>query len=98
MRAIRCGVALIATRPPFEGLAVHPMTSAAPSRGSAAELERAHLVPGDAERIIAHAIRGLDIDRRATAAYEHAAPRNAPSAGKTSALLRAATSSRRLVR
>ncbi len=100
----RRGVEMVAGSPLFRGLPVHLLMSGKASREAPRKLEWARktlesagfdapasLVPGDAERVIARAVRDNDIDILIMGAYSHSPLRSLLMGSKTSDLLRSAT-------
>jgi nucleotide-binding universal stress UspA family protein len=99
----RRGVAMVAASPLFAGLPVHLLMSGKESRDAPRQLEWAmnaletagfdattSLIPGDAESVIAKAVRDLDIDILIMGAYSHSPLRTLFLGSKTSDLLRSA--------
>lgn len=99
----RRGVELVARSPLFRGLPVHLLMSGKPSADAVKTLEwarqtleaagfdaPARLVPGDAEGIIASAVREHGIDLLVMGAYGHSPLRSLILGSKTSDLLRSA--------
>jgi nucleotide-binding universal stress UspA family protein len=99
----RRGVGLVAKSPLFRGLPVHLLMSGKAAKESAKQLEwakttleeagfeaSADLVPGDAERVIAQAVREREIDLLIMGAYGHSPIRTLLFGSKTSDLLRSA--------
>lgn len=99
----RRGVELVSRSPLFQGLPVHVLMSGKATRDGAKQLDWARttlekagfeasaaLVPGDAERIIAGAVREQEIDLLIMGAYSHSPLRTLLFGSKTSDLLRSA--------
>jgi nucleotide-binding universal stress UspA family protein len=99
----RRGVGLVAKSPLFRGLPVHLLMSGKATKEGAKQLEwakttldeagfdaSADLVPGDAERVIAQAVREREIDLLIMGAYGHSPIRTLLFGSKTSDLLRSA--------
>jgi nucleotide-binding universal stress UspA family protein len=100
----RRGVELIAASPLFRGLPVHLLMSGRKSQDAPRQLEWARktlesagfdapatLIPGDAEVVIAAAVRERAIDILIMGAYSHSPLRSLLMGSKTSDLLRSAT-------
>ncbi len=99
----RRGVEMVAASPLFRGLPVHLLMSGKESQQASKQLEWAKttleaanfdifpsLIPGDAESVIAKAIREQEIDMLIMGAYSHAPWRSLLFGSKTSDLLRSA--------
>ena len=99
----RRGVEMVAASPLFRGLPVHLLMSGKESQNASKQLEWAKstleaanfaifpsLIPGDAESVIAKAIREQDIDMLIMGAYSHSPLRSLLFGSKTSDLLRSA--------
>ncbi|MBK1654243.1 universal stress protein [Allochromatium vinosum] len=99
----RRGVELVSKSPLFQGLPVHVLMSGKATRDGAKQLDWARttlekagfeasaaLVPGDAERVIADAVREQEIDLLIMGAYSHSPLRTLLFGSKTSDLLRSA--------
>lgn len=99
----RRGVEMVAASPLFRGLPVHLLMSGRESQNASTQLEWAKtilesanfevlpsLIPGDAERVIAKAVREQDIDMLIMGAYSHSPLRSLLFGSKTSDLLRSA--------
>ncbi len=99
----RKGVDMVAASPLFRGLEVHLLMSGKPRQDAPRQLEAAagvlrqagfspgtELVPGDAEQIIARAVRDRQVDLLVMGAYSHSPWRSLFMGSKTSDLLRAA--------
>lgn len=99
----RRGVEMIAASPLFRGLPVHLMMSGKESQGAPKQLDWARttleaagfeapasLIPGDAESIIAQAVREQGIDLLVIGAYAHSPLRRLLLGSKTADLLRSA--------
>jgi len=99
----RRGVEMVAASPLFRGLPVHLLMSGKESHGVSKQLEWAKttleaasfdvspsLIPGDAESVIAKAIREQKIDLLIMGAYSHSPLRSLLFGSKTSDLLRSA--------
>lgn len=99
----RRGIGLVAKSPLFRGLPVHLLMSGKATKEGAKQLEwakrtleeagfeaPADLVPGDAERVIAEAVREREIDLLIMGAYGHSPIRTLLFGSKTSDLLRSA--------
>jgi len=99
----RRGVELVATSPLFKGLPVHLLMSGKESQDAPRQLEWARrtlesagfeapasLVPGDAESVIARAVKELGVDILIMGAYSHSPLRSLLVGSKTSDLLRSA--------
>ncbi len=99
----RRGVEMVAASPLFRGLPVHLLMSGKESQNASKQLEWAKstleaanfaifpsLIPGDAESVIAKAIREQDIDMLIMGAYSHSPWRSLLFGSKTSDLLRSA--------
>ena len=97
----RRGVEMVAASPLFRGLPVHLLMSGKDKRDAPKQLAWAQRVleaagfdapaahvPGDAEQIIAHAVRKQDIDLLIMGAYTHSPLRSLFLGSKTSDLLR----------
>ncbi|MTW22302.1 universal stress protein [Allochromatium palmeri] len=97
------GVELVAKSPLFQGLPVHLLMSGKATKDGAKQLEWARttleaagfeasaaLIPGDAERLIATAVREQEIDLLIMGAYSHSPIRTLLFGSKTSDLLRSA--------
>lgn len=102
-KVTRRGVRMVAGSPLFQGLPIHLLMSGRASADAAKQLEWARkslvaagfdapatLVPGDAESIIANAVRERDIDLLIMGAYGHSPLRSLLFGSKTSDLLRSA--------
>ncbi len=100
----RRGVEMVAASPLFRGLPVHLLMSGKESAEAPKQLEWARktleaagfeapaaLVPGDAESVIAKAVRDQNIDLLIMGAYTHSPLRSLFLGSKTSDLLRSAT-------
>lgn len=100
----RRGVEMVASSPLFKGLPVHLLMSGKEKQDASKELEWARktlasagfdapasLIPGDAERVIAQAVKDHDIDLLIMGAYSHSPLRSLLFGSKTTDLLRAAT-------
>jgi len=99
----RRGVEMVAASPLFRGLPVHLLMSGKESHNASKQLEWAKstleaanfvifpsLIPGDAESVIAKAVREQDIDMLIMGAYSHSPLRSLLFGSKTSDLLRSA--------
>ena len=99
----RRGVEMVAASPLFRGLPVHLLMSGKESQNASKQLEWAKstleaasfaiflsLIPGDAESVIARAVREQDIDMLIMGAYSHSPLRSLLFGSKTSDLLRSA--------
>ena len=99
----RRGVEMVAASPLFRGLPVHLLMSGKESQQASKQLEWAKstlesanfdifpsLIPGDAESVIAKAIREQEIDMLIMGAYSHSPLRSLLFGSKTSDLLRSA--------
>lgn len=99
----RRGVEMVAASPLFRGFPVHLLMSGKESREAAKQLEWARttleaagfdapaaLIPGDAERVIAKAVKDDAIDILIMGAYSHSPIRSFFFGSKTSDLLRSA--------
>jgi len=99
----RRGVEMIAASPLFRGIPVHLLMSGKASADASKQLEWAKktlesagfeapaaLIPGDAENIIAKAVREQNIDMLIMGAYSHSPLRSLLFGSKTSDLLRSA--------
>ena len=99
----RRGVEMVAASPLFRGLPVHLLMSGKESQNASKQLEWAKstleaanfaifpsLIPGDAESVIAKAVREQDIDMLIMGAYSHSPLRSLLFGSKTSDLLRSA--------
>lgn len=99
----RRGVEMVAASPLFRGMPVHLLMSGRQSREAPKQLEWARqtleaadfdapasLIPGDAESVIAKAVRDHAIDILIMGAYGHSPLRNLLLGSKTSDLLRSA--------
>lgn len=99
----RRGVEMVAASPLFRGLPVHLLMSGRESQNASTQLEWAKtilesanfevlpsLIPVDAERVIAKAVREQDIDMLIMGAYSHSPLRSLLFGSKTSDLLRSA--------
>ena len=99
----RRGVEMVAASPLFRGLPVHLLMSGKESQNASKQLEWAKstleaasfaifpsLIPGDAECVIARAVREQDIDMLIMGAYSHSPLRSLLFGSKTSDLLRSA--------
>ena len=99
----RKGVEMVAASPLFRGLPVHLLMSGQESHDGPKQVEWAKttleatgfevfasLIPGDAERIIAKAIREQSIDMLIMGAYSHSPLRSLLLGSKTADLLRSA--------
>ncbi len=99
----RRGVKMVAASPLFRGLPVHLLMSGKESQNASKQLEWAKstleaanfaifpsLIPGDAESVIAKAVREQDIDMLIMGAYSHSPLRSLLFGSKTSDLLRSA--------
>lgn len=99
----RRGVEMVAASPLFRGLPVHLLMSGKDSQSASKQLEWAKttleaasfdvspsLIPGDAERVIADAVREQGIDMLIMGAYSHSPLRSLLFGSKTSDLLRSA--------
>ncbi len=99
----RRGVEMVAASPLFRGLPVHLLMSGKESQNASKQLEWAKatleaanfditpsLIPGDAESVIAKAIREQEIDMLIMGAYSHSPLRSLLFGSKTSDLLRSA--------
>lgn len=99
----RRGVELVARSPLFQGLPVHVLMSGKATRDGGKQLDwakttlekagfeaSAALAPGDAERVIAGAVREQEIDLLIMGAYSHSPLRTLLFGSKTSDLLRSA--------
>lgn len=99
----RRGVAMVAASPLFRDLPVHLLMSGKETQQAPKQLEWARttleaagfevlasLIHGDAERVIARAIRDQGIDMLIMGAYSHSPLRNLLFGSKTSDLLRSA--------
>ena len=99
----RRGVEMVAASPLFRGLPVHLLMSGKESQNASKQLEWAKstleaanfaifpsLIPGDAESVIAKAVREQDIDMLIMGAYSHFSLRSLLFGSKTSDLLRSA--------
>jgi nucleotide-binding universal stress UspA family protein len=99
----RRGVKMVAASPLFRGLPVHLLMSGKESQNASKQLEWAKstleaanfaifpsLIPGDAESVIARAVREQDIDMLIMGAYSHSPLRSLLFGSKTSDLLRSA--------
>ena len=97
----RRGVEMVAASPLFRGLPVHLLMSGKESQQASKQLEWAKttleaanfdifpsLIPGDAESVIAKAIREQEIDMLIMGAYSHSPLRSLLFGSKTSDLLR----------
>ncbi len=100
----RRGVEMVASSPLFKGLPVHLLMSGKEKQDASKELEWARktlesagfdapasLIPGDAERVIAQAVKDQHIDLLIMGAYSHSPLRSLLFGSKTTDLLRAAT-------
>lgn len=100
----RKGVEMVAASPLFQGLPCHLLMSGSPGQDGTKQIEWAQktledagfealaaIVPGDAEQVIAHAVREQEIDILVMGAYAHSPLRSLFLGSKTSDLLRAAT-------
>lgn len=100
----RRGVEMVASSPLFKGLPVHLLMSGKENQDASKELEWAKKtlesagfdapmshMPGDAERVIARAVKDQGIDILIMGAYSHAPLRSLLFGSKTTDLLRAAT-------
>jgi nucleotide-binding universal stress UspA family protein len=107
----RRGVELVASSPLFRGLPVHLLMSGNKNVDAPRQLEwaketlesagfeaPAFLIPGDAETIIAQAVRDQEIDMLVMGAYNHSPLRRLFLGSKTSDLLRSAAIPMLLVR
>lgn len=94
---------MVAASPLFRGLPIHLLMSGKESQSASKQLEWARstleaanfditssLIPGDAESVIAKAIREQDIDMLIMGAYSHSPWRSLLFGSKTSDLLRSA--------
>jgi nucleotide-binding universal stress UspA family protein len=99
----RRGVEMVAASPLFKGLPIHLLMSGKESREAPRQLEWAgktlesagfaastSLIPGDAESVIAKAVRDQGIDILVMGAYSHSPLRSLFLGSKTSDLLRSA--------
>jgi nucleotide-binding universal stress UspA family protein len=99
----RRGVEMVAASPLFRGLPVHLLMSGKESQSASKQLEWAKntleaasfdvspsLIPGDAESVIAKAVREQGIDMLIMGAYSHSPLRSLLFGSKTSDLLRSA--------
>jgi len=99
----RRGIQMVAASPLFKGFPVHLLMSGKESREAAKQLEWAKktleaagfetptsMIPGDAESVIAKAVRDEDIDMLIMGAYSHSPLRSLFLGSKTSDLLRSA--------
>ena len=99
----RRGVEMVAASPLFRGLPVHLLMSGKESQNASKQLEWAKstleaanfdifssLIPGDAENVIAKAVREQEIDMLIMGAYSHSPWRSLLFGSKTSDLLRSA--------
>ena len=99
----RRGVEMVASSPLFRDLPVHLLMSGKESQSASKQLEWAKttleaasfdvfpsLIPGDAERVIARAVREQAIDMLIMGAYSHSPLRSLLFGSKTSDLLRSA--------
>ena len=97
------GVEMVATSPLFRGLPVHLLMSGKESQSAPKQLEwakttleaagfevTASLIPGDAESVIAKAVREQGINMLIMGAYSHSPLRSLLFGSKTSDLLRSA--------
>ncbi len=102
--ATRSGVSMVAASPLFRSLPVHLLMSGKAQATAPKQLEWARstldtagmtvtaaLVPGDAETVIARAVRDRGIDLLIMGAYSHSPLRSLLFGSKTTDLLRAAT-------
>ncbi|MDP3092484.1 MAG: universal stress protein [Nitrospira sp.] len=100
----RRGIEMVAASPLFRGLPIHLVMSGKESLSAPKQLAwskttlesagfevLALLIPGDAENIIAKAVRAQEIDMLIMGAYSHSPLRTLLFGSKTSDLLRAAT-------
>lgn len=100
----RRGVEMVAASPLFRGLPVHLLMSGKERADAPKDLEWAQktleaagfdaptqLIPGDSERVIAHAVHEQGIDMLIMGAYSHSPLRSLLFGSKTSDLLRSAT-------
>jgi nucleotide-binding universal stress UspA family protein len=100
----RRGVQMVAASPLFKGLPIHLLMSGKESREAPRQLEWARktlelagfdapssLIPGDAESVIAKAVRDQHIDILIMGAYSHSPLRSLLLGSKTSDLLRSAS-------
>ena len=100
----RRGVEMVAASPLFKGLPIHLLMSGKESREASKQLEWAKdtlvtagfdatssLTPGDAESVIAKAVRDQDIDILIMGAYSHSPMRSLFLGSKTSDLLRSSS-------
>ena len=99
----RRGVEMVASSPLFRGLPIHLLMSGKASQNASKQLEWAittletanfdissSLTPGDAESVIAKAVREQEIDMLIMGAYSHSPLRSLLFGSKTSDLLRSA--------
>ena len=99
----RRGVNMVAASPLFRGLPIHLLMSGKESHNASKQLEWAKstleaanfeitssLIPGDAENVIARAVRDQGIDMLIMGAYSHSPLRSLLFGSKTSDLLRSA--------
>lgn len=99
----RRGVKMVAASPLFRGLPIHLLMSGKESQNASKQLEWAKstleaanfditpsLIPGDAESVIAKAVREQNIDMLIMGAYSHSPLRSLLFGSKTSDLLRSA--------
>lgn len=99
----RKGVEMVAASPLFKGLTVHVLMSGRESKESAKRLNWArttleeanfnapiHLIPGDAESVIATFVKDNNIDMLIMGAYSHSPLRSMLFGSKTADLLRSA--------
>ncbi len=99
----RRGVKMVAASPLFRGLPIHLLMSGKESQNASKQLEWAKstleaanfditpsLIPGDAESVIAKAVREQGIDMLIMGAYSHSPLRSLLFGSKTSDLLRSA--------
>lgn len=99
----RRGVEMVASSPLFKGLPVHVLMSGKPSSDATKQLDWAqsilraagfevtpHLLPGDAERVIAQTVADQRIDLLVMGAYAHSFWRSWLFGSKTTDLLRSA--------
>ncbi len=97
------GVKMVASSPLFRGLPMHVLMSGKESQNASKQLEWAKttleaagfevipsLIPGDAESVIAKAVREQGIDMLIMGAYSHSPLRSLLFGSKTSDLLRSA--------
>ncbi len=100
----RRGVEMVAASPLFKGLPVHLLMCGKEKQVASKELEWARktlesagfdapasLIPGDAERVIAQAVKNQGIDILIMGAYSHSPLRSLLFGSKTTDLLRAST-------